>query len=50
MPTAGQPAREAKPAQPAQPVSEAKLAAALTHRRANRQGFMLDDAQIASIK
>ncbi len=48
MLAAVQPTGEAKPAQP---VSEAKpAAAALTHRRANRQGFMLDDAQIASIK
>ena len=47
MPAAAQPASEAKPTQPA---SEAKPAAALTHRRADREGFMLDDAQIASIK
>jgi hypothetical protein len=45
---AGQTASAAKPAQP---VSEAKpAAAALAHRRANRRGFMLDDAQIAGIK
>ncbi|MGD0024353.1 MAG: hypothetical protein ABSC37_06955 [Xanthobacteraceae bacterium] len=47
MPAAAQPASEAKPVQPA---SEAKPAATLTHHRADREAFMLDDAQIASIK
>jgi hypothetical protein len=44
-------AQRASESKTAQPVGEAKpAAAALTHRRANRHGFMLDDAQIASIK
>ena len=50
-PTAVQPKPEAKPAAAAQAKSELK-SAALTDvaRRANRAGFVLNDAQIASIK